>query len=433
MATSAQPDAGYGRVFYGWWIVGALAITQTVGYGVLYYAFAVFLTPIRQDLDLGTAQVTGAMTLCLLVAAVAAVPVGRWLDRRGGRALMTAGSVAASLLVVAWAHVSDMAGLYLVFAGIGLTSAMVLYEPAFAVVVTWFARRRALALLAVTVVAGFASTVFMPLSAQLLEAYGWRTAVLVLGIGYGLVAVPLHLLVRGRPADLGLHPDGDGDGDEDEDSAVDPVTGAAGRTEVVRGALRDAAFWALTASFVTHAAAVSVVGVHLVACLLELGHSAGFAATVAGLVGILSVTGRLVTTAAGRLPSPALVVGAIFLVQALACLGLPLTGRSPAGAVGSVIGIGFGFGVATIARPALLAERYGTIAYGTLSGVLAFPLTVARAFAPLGAAAAQSAAGSYRVTALALALALAFVVAAATLLLAVFLSRSPFGVQGARL
>ncbi|WP_181958167.1 MFS transporter, partial [Nonomuraea mesophila] len=85
---------------------------------------------------------------------------------------------------------------------LGVASAMVLYEAAFAVIVAWFdATRRARALLAVTVVAGFASSIFLPLTGLLVEVYGWRPALVALAAGYALVAVPLHwLAVRGAGA-----------------------------------------------------------------------------------------------------------------------------------------------------------------------------------------------------------------------------------------
>src|SRR4051812_42434409 len=73
-------------------LIGALAVTQTIGYGVLFYSFSALLTPIAVDLRTSTAGVTGALTLSIVVAGGAAIPVGRWLDRHGGRALMTGGS-----------------------------------------------------------------------------------------------------------------------------------------------------------------------------------------------------------------------------------------------------------------------------------------------------------------------------------------------------
>jgi MFS family permease len=403
---------GGGRFSYGWRIVTALAITQTVGFGVLYYAFAVFLTPMRRDLAASTAQVTGALTLALLVSAIAAVPIGRWLDRHGGRSLMTGGSVAATLLVVAWSGVRTVAELYLVFAGIGLASAMVLYEPAFAVVVTWFRRQRAVALLVVSVVGGFASTIFLPFAGWLTETYDWRTALLVLAALHGGITIPLHMIIR-RPADQ---------------AAADP--GSAGRADAERAAvtsaaLRDPTFWTLVMAFVAHTGAVAVIAVHIVAYLLELGHAAAFAATISGLIGVLSVTGRLATTAAQRHRPATTVVAAVFVLQALAALAFPLVGHATAGAIACILAFGFGFGVATIARPALLADIYGTTAYGTLSGLLASPLTIAKALAPLAAAILRGAFGSYLPVLVCVALACA--IAAAGLLVAGHLRRSATG------
>src|SRR5262249_60869135 len=113
--------------------LAAPAPPETVGSGVLSCAFAVVLPPTATDLHTSTAGVTGALTLAVLTTATAAVPVGRWLDRHSGRALMTAGSVLGTGAVVAWSQVHTIVELYLVFALIGVASAMVLYEPAFAI------------------------------------------------------------------------------------------------------------------------------------------------------------------------------------------------------------------------------------------------------------------------------------------------------------
>ena len=136
-ARTAPSGRGVSRIFYGWRIVGVLAVTETVSWGILYYAFAVFQVPMRAELGFSAAEVTGAFSVAVLATGLAAVPVGRWLDRRGARGLMTGGSVAAVLLVLAWSRVHTLLELYLVFAGIGLVSAAVLYEPAFAVMVRW--------------------------------------------------------------------------------------------------------------------------------------------------------------------------------------------------------------------------------------------------------------------------------------------------------
>nr|BFE85416.1 hypothetical protein GCM10020093_080170 [Planobispora longispora] len=262
-----------------WGIVAALAVTSTVGYGVLFYSFAVFLGPMARDLRAGSAQITAALALAIVVNAAAAPLVGRLLDRYGGRWLMTAGSVVATLTVLAWSRVESLPALYAVFACMGVAMALTLYEPAFAVVVSWFdGRSRATALLAVTLVAGFATTIFSPLSGLLDAWYGWRQALVVLAVVLGVVTVPLHLIVVRRGPD-NAHP---------------PKAG------VVGDALRDPSFWLLTGAFVAQSGGVYTLAMHLVSYLTSLGHPGPFASLVTGLVGVLSVTGRLATTGLQR-------------------------------------------------------------------------------------------------------------------------------------
>ena len=95
----AATTHGGGRILTP--LVAVLAVTQTVGYGVLAYAFTVLLTPIAADLHTTTAAVTGAFTTSIVTSAAAAIPVGRWLDRYGGRGLMTAGSLLGVAAVLA--------------------------------------------------------------------------------------------------------------------------------------------------------------------------------------------------------------------------------------------------------------------------------------------------------------------------------------------
>ena len=369
-----HPGTGSGRARM---IVAALAVTQTVGYGTLHYAFAVFLTPIAAGLHASTTAVTGTFTASVLVSAAAAVPVGRWLDRHGGRALMTGGSLLGALMLAAWSQVDALWQLYAVQIGLGVAGAASLYEAAFAVVIAWHRpERRPSALLAVTVVAGFASTIFLPLTGWLVDQHGWRHALLVLAVVQGVLTVPLHAgVLRSVPLT----------------SAV-----RARRPRVrVRTVLADRGFWLLAVGFTAAAAAIATVTVHLIGALVSWGHSATWAAGVAGLFGVLSVTGRLVTTGLQRRFRTTRIVAVIFAVQALAAATLPVAGRHAVAAVVCVVGFGIGFGVGTIAKPVLLAERYDVSRYATIAGFLVVPVTLAKAIAPLAAAAALTSTGSY--------------------------------------
>lgn len=350
------------------WLTVVFAVTQTVGYGVLFYSFPVLLTSITADLHASAAAVTGALALAVVVAAAAAVPIGRWLDRHGGRALMTAGSVLAVVAVVAWSQITTLPQLYLVFLLLGLAGAMSLYEAAFPVLIaTRQPQHRDRALLAVTIVAGFASSIFFPLTGLLLAHHGWRNTLLILAAILAATTIPAHLFaIPGRRAHHTLR------------------TGHTGSR--VREALRDKRFWLIAIAFVAQAAAVNAVGVLLVAYLQTAGHSALFAATASGLLGVLSVTGRLVSTGLARRHGMIAVTAMVFAIQAIGAIALPLMARTALGAIACIIAFGLGFGVATIARPAILADAYGVHRYATIAAAMTLPIALAKAMAPTAAA-----------------------------------------------
>lgn len=377
-AVPVTGDGGQRRFGRGRQIVAALAVTQTIGYGVLYYAFSVFLTPMARDLHAGGPQIAAALTLSILIAALCAPAVGRLLDARGGRGLMSAGSVLGACGVLAWSRVQTPAQLYAVFAVIGIACSMVLYESAFAVIVSWFDDTgRPSALLALTIVAGFASSIFLPLTGFLVDRHGWRTALVILAVIYGVTAIPLHALVLRRRVRTGHA----------------PAAAAEERAAIVRQATRRRPFWLLVIAFTASGGAVAVVAVLLITYLIHLGHSPVLAATLAGLLGVLSVTGRLVTAGLQRRLPTALIAASIFTLQGVAALLLPLAGATVAGAIGCVLLIGLGFGIASIALPHLLVQRYGTTAYASLSGRIAAFSVADKALAPLGAVALAQAAG----------------------------------------
>jgi sugar phosphate permease len=248
------------KPYYGWYITITLALTETISWGIIYYAFSVFLSPMELDLGWSRAELTGGFSLALLVTGAAAFPVGMWIDRHGARLLMTIGSIGAALLVIAWSQVSSLPAFYMIWAGLGVCAATVLYEPAFAVIAQWFHQRRSTALAIVTFAAGLASTIFLPLSDALLRNFGWRTAILILGLFLAIMTIPLHaLILRSRPEDYGLLPDGT----VKESLETSPIRHGVS----LHTALQGRAFWLLTLGFglasLSAAAALILLRLHL--------------------------------------------------------------------------------------------------------------------------------------------------------------------------
>ena len=267
---------------YGWVIVMTLSVTETVTWGIVYYGFPVFLRPMEQDLGASRVAVTGAVSVGLGVSALAALPVGRWIDRHGARGLMTVGSCLATLLTYAWARVETLPALYAVWFGMGVAMAATLYEPAFAVVVSWFTRGRDRALLTVTLAAGLASTIFMPIEAWLLSRVGWRDALTILTVVLGVITIPMHAaLLRRSPA-----------------GAAHPRVANGGPTGPARGVTLDAArrtavFWVLSAAFFVSNFATAALSTHLIPYLVGRGYSPTIAATVMGWMGAMQLPGRV--------------------------------------------------------------------------------------------------------------------------------------------
>jgi len=172
--------------------VWRLSVGQLISWGSIFYMFSVVMAPLEQDLGLSRTQASLAFSLALLAEGIMAYPVGRWIDRGHERWVMTAGSVLAGLCLVLHSRVTGLAGLYAVWIGLGVSMAAVLYAPAFALVTRRFAHDFRRAIITLTFLGGLASTVFIPLTALLMDVWGWRQALLGLAVLHLGVCVPLH-------------------------------------------------------------------------------------------------------------------------------------------------------------------------------------------------------------------------------------------------
>ena len=357
-----------------WGIVAALSVTETVSWGILYYAFAVFLVPMQRGLGFSAAELTGAFSVAILVSAVAGIAVGRHLDRHSPRPLMTAGSVLAVGLVLAWSQVQGLAAFYAIWAGIGVVMAAVLYEPAFTVVAKHFpdAAERRRAMTAMTLVAALASFVFLPLSQALIDGRGWREALVVLAVILAVVTVPLHALVL---------------------RAAPPVRPHADTTDfTARAALSSGPFWLLSGAFFLASVAAIAMMVHAIPFLLERGHGAAFAAFAVGLVGISQIPGRLLFgPVAARWPRPQ--ATALLFVLVAAGIALNVAVDATWAVLLGLVLLGMGNGMGTLARATAIADLYGARAYGTIASVAASMTTAARAGGPVAAAVFAAALG----------------------------------------
>ena len=346
-------------------LVAALGVTQIIAWGSIYYLFALLIVPLERELAISRAMTAGAFSLSLLASGLAAPWIGRWIDRVGGREAMTAGSIAGAALLLCLSKVQTVWMLYVVWAGLGVAMAATLYDAAFAVVTHAFTHGYRRAITTLTLFGGFASTVFWPLTAWLIECVGWRDATLCWAVLNLAVCAPLHwIFVPRRHA---LHSGG----------------ASTGHTVQGRSWLRNPAFLAFALSFVGQSLAISALGVHLLTMLTERGLSATEAAAVGAMIGPMQVAGRVLElTFSTRLSAVQVGRWAVVLLPA-ALLVLLGAGTQWGWLVVFAVLYGAGNGAMTIVRGAAPAEMFGREQYGAMTGAMAAPAMVARAGGPL--------------------------------------------------
>jgi MFS family permease len=356
------------------YVVAALGLSQIVSWGVLYYAFPVLALLISDDTGWSIQRVSGAFTLGLVTAALAGIPAGRVVDRRGPWAVMSAGSVLAALSTAAIALAPSVGWFTGAWVVAGVAMAGVLYQPAFAAVTRWFSgEARIRTLTALTLAGGLASTVFAPLTAALTDRLDWRGTYLVLAAILAAVTVPVHLVALRRPWPPATH--------------VPPARG--------NSVASSRPFLLLAGAFTLSAFALYSVVISLVPLLTYRGASLGVAAWALGLGGVGQVIGRL---GYGRLARNIRAVPRTVGILALggattAALGI-LTG--PTGLLLAVAMVaGAVRGITTLLQATAVTERWGTVGYGARSAVLAAPVMLAIAVAPWASASLAHAFGGY--------------------------------------
>ena len=377
-----DPDIGAARRLFV-----ALAVTTTAGFGLLLYTVSVMLDPMTGALGWSTAALSAGPTIGLAVSGLCAPAVGRTIDLHGGRTVMTLGAVVGGAGVLLWSAVS-VYPLYLVaWVVIGIGMAMSLYEPAFATIVRHAPGRRREGILGVTLLGALASTIFIPVAALLVDAVGWRAALVVLAAGHVLLSAPLCLLwvPRGRGILVAEETEGSATGPAaptsetrpSDDQAPDEDPPVEAPTLATSTRLRR-----IVLAHVLGGSATQAIGVHLVAALVTGGRAPGRAAAIAGLLGIAKVIGRLAVGAAATRAGTRPLLVTCLVVMGIG-LALPLTVPGGATDVVMVLAFGAGAGGMTVMKPLFLVDQFGPTVYGVTAGRMSRVGKLSFALAPL--------------------------------------------------
>lgn len=350
--------------------VGALGITQITAWGTSYYCLGVLAGPISQDTGWSRGFVFFGFTVAVLAMGLVSSAVGRALDRHGGRAVMTLGTVLVSAGLLALAHVRSEAAYLAAWAFLGLGMRLSLYDAAFAALVQVAPSRGRLAISYLTLFGAFASSVFWVVGHFLDERVGWRQTLVLFALVNLVVCLPLHWLglARREPAGGPAAPEGAPAGSPDGP----PLEGRARSVAI--------GLFALIMSL--NGFVFGVISVQLVPLLEAAGLATAAAVWVASLKGVAQFGGRVVEILFAR-NLRAITVGRIAVGVLPPALLLLLTGT---GSLPTVVAftllMGASQGVLTIVRGAVPLALFGAKGYGAVLGAIATPVLVVNAASP---------------------------------------------------
>jgi MFS family permease len=349
--------------------VAALAVGQLVCWAALFYAFSSLVLPMQHALGWSRPELMGAFTLGLAMWGLATYAVGAAIDRGHGRLVLTAGTALGGLGFLGWSRVETLPSLYGAWFVMGIAMAMTLYEPAFNVLTKRFPERFRQGIMALTLVAGFASTLSFPAVAWLIGLLDWRGALAATGAVLLFVIAPLHAwALRGTPhvRAVARHP-----------SAQEDAT--------VRVALRQPAFWCLTAAFALHSFAVAALFAHLMPAFAEKGLDEARSLWVVVCFGPAQVFGRFAYASFGSRRTSRGLALAVIAGTPLALAIFAVADRTPALLVFSIL-FGLSNGLVTIVRGSLVPDYFGRGHVGRISGAMSSIALLARAAAPFATA-----------------------------------------------
>ena len=343
-------------------MVGWLSLAQLISWGSVFYTFALLMEPVERELGLTRAQSSLAFSMALLAEGLLAYPVGRWIDQGHERAVMTGGSLLVAACLAWHSQVRGLTGFYMVWTGLGAGLAATLYNPVFAVITRRFPLDFRRAIITLTFLGGLASTVFIPLSAWLIQSLGWRHALWVLAAVNLLVCAPLHAVqLRGAP----------------------PAAAASGRPAASPSVyLRSAPFLLIGVFVVLTMGVAAALPAHMISLLRGNGLAEAWVIAIPASIGAIQVLGRLLLYffehrfdlhQANRLIPTLIPLG----VAAL------LAGAGQAwAALLFVLLYGLGNGMLTIVKGTAIAQYVNRDHVAALNGALGMPTAVARALSP---------------------------------------------------
>ena len=359
-------------LFYGWWVTLGGAASNFLVIGIVAFGFGVFVQPMRDELGWSVAAISAGISLRSAEQGLLAPLTGMLVDRIGPRRMAVGGMITLVIGLILFSQARTLTAFYVSSLVIALGQSTASFTPFSVAVVAWFRRMRgrAMGILNTGNGAGYLAT---PVLAYLVATLGWREALLVSAAAIAVIGLPLTYLLKDRPEDRGLHPDGDA-ANLDANGAPRSISGAT-----VREALRSPAFYLLVLATTANASQGAWI-VHQVPHLQNVGYSTRDAALIVAMYGLIQVSLRVGVGWMGDSLGRKQMYAASFVLQGIGLLIFAqLAPGRPLLLLGYFVIYATGHAAWVVFQQTMVADYFGVRRFATLrglSGALQTPLGV---------------------------------------------------------
>ena len=350
--------------------MGAGSVTTGYTSGTFWQGFGAFFDPIIEQFGWSRAITSAAISLQRTESGMVSPFVGYFIDRFGPRKVMMVGILVTGAGFILLGRINSLWQFYAAFAMITLGMSVGTWMVVTTAVANWFVALRTRAL-ALTSAGSALGGLLVPVVIWLIATTDWRTALMLIGVGFWIIGIPAAIVMRRRPEDHGLLPDG-----QTSDERVGEATADSDRTPGQQGevsftvhqALLTRSFWQMALAMGSGQLVMSAT-VHQIPAITSFGFSRETAGVVMLAVSLMSLAGRIVSGFAGDLVDKRKVIAAAFALQLVGTLIFAYT-STPLHLAGFVVCWGIGFGSSIPVRFALLADYFGRRHFGSVMGIM---------------------------------------------------------------
>jgi len=380
------------KIYYGWWIVIACFLIGFYVGGIIFYGFTAFFDPIKEEFGWSYTQISFAASLRGLEIGIFAPLVGFITDRFGSRKLIFWGTITMGFGLILLSRTQSLAMFYGSFLLIGFGAGGCAAVVTMSAVANWFHKKVgiALGLMASGIGAG---GLMIPLIVQLIDAYEWRTTLIILGVGMWILGIPLSFLIRNRPEQYGYLPDGN--------LSIDLLPNPENQDEEMeiglKEALKNRGYLYLNIAEAIRMMTVTAVITHVMPYFSSLDLPRATAGLVAGAIPLVSIIGRFGFGWLGDVFEKRNVMAWTFCSI---CLGMIAFCYVKVIWVVFVFLVLFspGYGGGMVLRGAILREHFGRNSFGKIMGITMGSASIGGILGPTLAGWVFDVLGTYQIT-----------------------------------